>query len=138
MSAAKLSRRRRPGKARSRSRNGEISTGCSAPEPTARAIIDGRPKRPPWRSFAAHRALDPLQPAWPKLRRQWTLRGEDMTHKTSLIAAAILACTLGFAAPAQAGTCQPVTAKGVAKNIATATKYAQADLKQTAKALTKK
>ena len=33
---------------------------------------------------------------------------------------------------AQAGTCQSVKAKGVAKNITTATLYAQADLKQTA------
>jgi hypothetical protein len=60
-----------------------------------------------------------------------------MTQKISLIAAliAILACGAIFAAPAQAGTCQPVKAKGVGKNIATATKYAQDDLKQTAKSL---
>ena len=60
-----------------------------------------------------------------------------MTQKISLIATliAIVACGASFAAPAQAGTCQPVKAKGVGKNIATATKYAQDDLKQTAKSL---
>ena len=35
----------------------------------------------------------------------------------------------------KAGTCQPVKAKGVDENIATAKKYAQDDLEQTAKAL---
>lgn len=60
-----------------------------------------------------------------------------MTHKITLIVAliAIVACGHGFVAPAQAGTCQSVRAKGVGKNIATATKYAQADLKQTAKSM---
>jgi hypothetical protein len=60
-----------------------------------------------------------------------------MTHKMKLIAAliAILACDASLAEPAQAGTCQPVKAKGVAKNIATATIYAQDDLKQTARSL---
>lgn len=60
-----------------------------------------------------------------------------MTHKISLIAALIagIACGLSFAEPVQAGTCQPVRAKGVGKTIAIATTYAQADLKQTAKAL---
>ena len=58
-----------------------------------------------------------------------------MTHKISLIAALIagIACGLSFAGPVQAGTCQPVRAKGVGKTTAIA--YAQADLKQTAKAL---
>jgi hypothetical protein len=51
------------------------------------------------------------------------------------LAAAVLALALSSAAPVQAGTCQPVNAKGVAKTMATATLYAQADLKQTAKAL---
>ena len=60
-----------------------------------------------------------------------------MTHKISLIAALIagIAFGLSFAGPVQAGTCQPVKAKGVGKTIAIATTYAQADLKQTAKAL---
>jgi hypothetical protein len=60
-----------------------------------------------------------------------------MTHKRTLVAAliAIAACGLSFAAPVQAGTCQSVRAKGVGKNLATATKYAQADLKQTAKSM---
>ena len=55
-----------------------------------------------------------------------------MTHKISLIAALIagIACGLSFAGPVQAGTCQPVRAKG--KTIAIATTNAQADLKQTA------
>jgi hypothetical protein len=55
----------------------------------------------------------------------------------SLIAALIagIACGLSFAGPVQAGTRQPVRAKGVGKTIAIATTYAQADLKQTAKAL---
>ena len=55
-----------------------------------------------------------------------------MTHKISLIAALIagIACGLSFAGPVQAGTCQPVRAKGVGKTIAIATTYAQADLKQ--------
>jgi outer membrane lipoprotein-sorting protein len=48
---------------------------------------------------------------------------------------AILAVALGFAPPVQAGTCQPVRAKGVAKDMATATTYAQADLTQTAKSM---
>jgi hypothetical protein len=63
--------------------------------------------------------------------------GEDMTYNIKLIAAliAIIACGVSFAEPAQAGTCQPVKAKGVGKNIAQATSYAQDDLKQTAKSL---
>ena len=58
-------------------------------------------------------------------------------HNIKLIAAliAIVACGLSFAGPAQAGTCQPVKAKGVGKTVAIATSYAQADLKQSAKAL---
>ncbi len=60
-----------------------------------------------------------------------------MMHKITLVAAliAIAACGLSYAAPVQAGTCQSVRAKGVGKNLATATKYAQADLKQTAKSM---
>jgi hypothetical protein len=53
----------------------------------------------------------------------------------SAVVTAILAVAIGFAQPVQAGTCQPVNAKGVAKDMATATKYAQADLKQTAKSM---
>ena len=48
---------------------------------------------------------------------------------------AVFACTLGLAGTADAGTCQPVKAKGVGKTLAIATAYAQADLKQTAKSL---
>ena len=60
-----------------------------------------------------------------------------MRYQLSLTAVVIvtIAAALSFAGPVQAGTCQPVTAKGVAKNLATATLYAQADLKQTAKSL---
>jgi hypothetical protein len=60
-----------------------------------------------------------------------------MSYKTTLVAAVISLLAGGFACvdQAQAGTCQPVKAKGVAKNIATATLYAQADLKQTAKSM---
>ena len=60
-----------------------------------------------------------------------------MTHNIKLIVAliAVTACGLGFAEPAQAGTCQPVKAKGVGKSVAIATVYAQDDLKQTAKGL---
>jgi hypothetical protein len=42
---------------------------------------------------------------------------------------------LGVAGQAEAGTCQPVKAKGAAAKLATAQAYAQADLKQTAKHL---
>ena len=42
---------------------------------------------------------------------------------------------LGVAGQVEAGTCQPVKAKGAAAKLATAQAYAQADLKQTAKHL---
>ena len=60
-----------------------------------------------------------------------------MRYKVALTAVVIatVAATVSFAEPAQAGTCQPVKAKGVAKDLATATIFAQADLKQTAKSL---
>jgi hypothetical protein len=60
-----------------------------------------------------------------------------MTQNIKLIAAlfAVAACGLGFVEPAQAGTCQPVKAKGVGKTVGVATLYAQADLRQTAKGL---
>ena len=48
---------------------------------------------------------------------------------------AVLAAAFSWAAPVQAGTCQTVKAKGVAKDLKTATLYAQADLKQTAKSM---
>jgi len=48
---------------------------------------------------------------------------------------AVLAVAFSLAAPVQAGTCQTVKAKGVAKDLKTATLYAQADLKQTAKSM---
>lgn len=58
-------------------------------------------------------------------------------HKITLAAAvfAVLAAAFSLAAPVQAGTCQTVKAKGVAKDLKTATLYAQADLKQTAKSM---
>ena len=60
-----------------------------------------------------------------------------MRYKVTLAAAvfATLAAAFSFAEPVQAGTCQPVKAKGVAKDMATATLFAQADLKQTAKSM---
>jgi hypothetical protein len=60
-----------------------------------------------------------------------------MRYKVTVAAAvfATAAAALSFAEPVQAGTCQPVKAKGVAKTMATATLYAQADLKQTAKSM---
>jgi len=60
-----------------------------------------------------------------------------MSYKTTLVAAVICILAGGFlyVDQAQAGTCQPVKAKGVANTIATATLYAQADLKQTAKSM---
>jgi hypothetical protein len=57
-----------------------------------------------------------------------------MKYGLALIAA-VTAVALSFAQPLQAGTCQPVRAKGVAKDMATATTYAQSDLKQTAKSM---
>jgi len=60
-----------------------------------------------------------------------------MRYKVALSAVviAIIATALSFAEPVQAGTCQSVKAKGVAKTMATATIFAQADLKQTAKSI---
>lgn len=60
-----------------------------------------------------------------------------MRYKVALSAVVIsvIASALGLAEPVQAGTCQPVKAKGVAKDMATATLYAQADLKDTARTL---
>jgi hypothetical protein len=60
-----------------------------------------------------------------------------MTHKVAMSAAvlAIVAATFVAVGPVQAGTCQQAKAMGLAKNMATATAYAQADLKQTAKSL---
>jgi hypothetical protein len=58
-------------------------------------------------------------------------------HKFQLTIAVVagLACGFGVVGTADAGTCQPVKAKGVGKTLAIATAYAQADLKQTAKSL---
>jgi hypothetical protein len=60
-----------------------------------------------------------------------------MNYRTTLVAAVIAVLLLGFGAvdPVQAGTCEPVKAKGVAKTVALATVYAQADLQQTAKSM---
>ncbi len=60
-----------------------------------------------------------------------------MSDKTVLVAAVIASLAVGFGSvdSVQAGTCQPVKAKGVAKDLKTATLYAQADLKQTAKSM---
>jgi hypothetical protein len=62
-----------------------------------------------------------------------------MNRKVNL---AVVACVFGalatvfsFSAPVEAGTCQPVKAKGKGKNIATATTLAQANLAQQAAAL---
>jgi hypothetical protein len=57
------------------------------------------------------------------------------SQRLSAVSAAGIVLLLGFAAPAGAGTCLPVKAKGVAPKLATAQAYAQADLKQTAKFL---
>ena len=74
LTVARVSPRQTPGKAPCRNRNDGISTGCSAPVPTARAIIerlDSR-KKPAGQLRAAvicrSRALDPLQLAWPMSR----------------------------------------------------------------------
>ncbi|MGE5260632.1 MAG: hypothetical protein ACM3MH_07115 [Actinomycetota bacterium] len=56
-------------------------------------------------------------------------------NKVIVGAAALALLAVAFGAPAQAGTCQTVRAKGVAKDLKTATLYAQADLKQTAKSM---
>jgi hypothetical protein len=59
-----------------------------------------------------------------------------MRYETILTAAIVAsAVAFSFAEPVQAGTCQPVRAKSVAKDMKTATLYAQADLKQTAKSM---
>jgi len=60
-----------------------------------------------------------------------------MSYKITAAAAlfAVLAVGVSLAEPVQAGTCQPVKAKGIAKDLATATLYAQADLTQTAKSM---
>jgi hypothetical protein len=56
-----------------------------------------------------------------------------MKFKVAMSAALIVAAVASFGAPVQAGTCQSVRAKGVAKTLALATLFAQADLQQTAK-----
>lgn len=63
-----------------------------------------------------------------------------MTYKVALSAAvlAIIAAAFIAVGPVQAGTCQSVKAKGVAKTMAIATAYAQADLKQTAMSMKSK
>jgi hypothetical protein len=60
-----------------------------------------------------------------------------MSHRTIWVAAVIAILAVGYSSvgPVQAGTCQSVRAKGVAKDLKTATLYAQADLKQTAKSM---
>jgi hypothetical protein len=57
--------------------------------------------------------------------------------KFVVVAGAIgaLAAVFSFSVPAEAGTCQPVKAKGKAKDIATATTLAQFDLTAKAAAL---
>lgn len=56
-----------------------------------------------------------------------------MTRKELTVVAFGTALLFSLAGPVEAGTCQPVKAKGVAAKLATAQAYAQADLKQTAK-----
>ena len=58
-----------------------------------------------------------------------------MNKVTVAAAFAICAAAFSVTAPVQAGTCQPVKAKGVANTLAKAILYAQADLKQTAKSM---
>jgi hypothetical protein len=57
--------------------------------------------------------------------------------KFTVVAGAIcaLAAVLSFSGPVEAGTCQPVKAKGKGKDIATATTRAQVDLAVKAAAL---
>src|SRR5262245_3311580 len=56
-------------------------------------------------------------------------KGRPMRRaKFTIIAGAIFAAVLSFSGPAEAGTCQPVDAKGKGKDIATATTRAQPDL----------
>ena len=56
-------------------------------------------------------------------------------RQLSIVMAIGTIVVLGVAGPVEAGTCQPVKAKGVAAKLPTAQAYAQADLKQTAKHL---
>ena len=56
-------------------------------------------------------------------------------YLVAIFALSIIASAIHFVEPVQAGTCQPVKAKGKGKNIATATEMAQTDLKQKAKAI---
>jgi hypothetical protein len=58
-----------------------------------------------------------------------------MKFNVAVSAAVILAAAIGLSVPVQAGTCQSVKAKGVAKTVALATLYAQEDLQQTARSL---
>jgi len=58
-----------------------------------------------------------------------------MTLKPLTAVVAIGIAMLSFAGPVEAGTCQPVKAKGKAAKMATATTYAQMDLKQKAKGM---
>ncbi len=62
-----------------------------------------------------------------------------MSRTTNLAAVACvvaaLAAVFSFSAPVEAGTCQPVKAKGKGKNIAEATTLAQVDLAQKAAAM---
>jgi hypothetical protein len=69
-------------------------------------------------------------------RRGFREKVRDMTYKGHLIVAVIIGIgAFSFAGPVQAGTCQPVKAKGQAPKMATAMTFAQADLKQTAKSI---
>ena len=59
-----------------------------------------------------------------------------MKYKVTVAAAAFATlAAFSFSASVQAGTCQSVKAKGLAKDLATATSYAEPDLKQTAKSM---
>jgi hypothetical protein len=60
-----------------------------------------------------------------------------MKCKVTMAAAAfaVIAAAVGLSGPAEAGSCQMVRAKGFAGSLSKATLYAQADLKQTAKAM---
>ncbi len=63
-----------------------------------------------------------------------------MKGKVTMAAAAlaVLAAAIGASGSVEAGTCQNVRAKGFAGSLTKATLYAQADLKQTAKAMKSK
>ena len=56
-------------------------------------------------------------------------------RKAKFGAIGALAAVLSFSGPVEAGTCQPVKAKGKGKDIATATTLAQVDLAVKAAAL---